>query len=47
MSSGRFDCTKPSLATSLQGKQGVQGVGVGLERFSPWWVPLACALAGN
>ena len=22
---GRFDCTEPSLATSLQGKQGVQG----------------------
>ena len=25
MSSGWFDCTEPSLATSLQGKQGVQG----------------------
>ena len=25
MSSGRFDCTKLSLSTSLQGKQGVQG----------------------
>ena len=24
-SSGWFDCTEPSLATSLQGKQGVQG----------------------
>ena len=25
MSSGWFDCTEPSLCTSLQGKQGVQG----------------------
>ena len=25
MSSGWFDCTEPSLSTSLQGKQGVQG----------------------
>ena len=25
MSSGWFDCTEPSLTTSLQGKQGVQG----------------------
>ena len=25
MSSGWFDCTKPSLTTSLEGKQGVQG----------------------
>ena len=25
MISGLFDCTKPSLSTSLQGKQGVQG----------------------
>ena len=25
MSSGWFDCTEPSLATLLQGKQGVQG----------------------
>ena len=25
MSSGRFDCTEPSLSTSLQGKQGVHG----------------------
>ena len=25
MSSGWFDCTEPSLATSLPGKQGVQG----------------------
>ena len=25
MSSGWFDCTEPSLATSLQGKQGVHG----------------------
>ena len=25
MSSGRFDCTEPSLTTALQGKQGVQG----------------------
>ena len=25
MSSGWFDCTKPSLPTSLQGKQGMQG----------------------
>ena len=25
MSSGWFACTEPSLATSLQGKQGVQG----------------------
>ena len=25
MSSGLFDCTEPSLTTSLQGKQGVQG----------------------
>ena len=24
-SSGWFDCTEPSLATALQGKQGVQG----------------------
>ena len=26
MSSGWFDCTEPSLSTSLQGKQGMQGV---------------------
>ena len=26
MSSGWFDCTEPSLSTSLQGQQGVQGV---------------------
>ena len=25
MISGWFDCTEPSLSTSLQGKQGVQG----------------------
>ena len=25
MNSGWFDCTKPSLSTSLQGKQGMQG----------------------
>ena len=25
MSSGWFDCTEPSLSTSLQGKQGEQG----------------------
>ena len=25
MSSGWFDCTEPSLATAVQGKQGVQG----------------------
>ena len=25
LSSGSFDCTEPSLSTSLQGKQGVQG----------------------
>ena len=25
LSSGWFDCTEPSLATALQGKQGVQG----------------------
>ena len=25
MSSGWFDCTEPSLTTSLQGNQGVQG----------------------
>ena len=25
MSSGWFNCTEPSLTTSLQGKQGVQG----------------------
>ena len=25
LSSGWFDCTEPSLSTSLQGKQGVQG----------------------
>ena len=25
MSSGWFDCIEPSLSTSLQGKQGVQG----------------------
>ena len=25
MSSGWFDCTEPSLTTSLQGKEGVQG----------------------
>ena len=25
MSSGWFDCTDPSLSTSLQGKQGMQG----------------------
>ena len=25
MRSGWFDCTEPSLSTSLQGKQGVQG----------------------
>ena len=25
MSLGWFDCTKPSLSTPLQGKQGVQG----------------------
>ena len=25
MSSGWFDCTEPTLSTSLQGKQGVQG----------------------
>ena len=25
MSSGWFDCTEPSLSTSFQGKQGVQG----------------------
>ena len=25
MSSGWFDCTEPSLSTSLQGKQGVHG----------------------
>ena len=25
MCSGRFDCTEPSLATSLQGKQGAHG----------------------
>ena len=25
MSSGWFDCTEPSLTSSLQGKQGVQG----------------------
>ena len=26
MNSGWFDCTEPSLSTSLQGKQGMQGV---------------------
>ena len=26
MSSGWFDCTEPSLSTSLQGQQGMQGV---------------------
>ena len=26
MSSGWFDCTEPSLSTSLKGKQGVHGV---------------------
>ena len=26
MSSGGFDCTEPSLSTSLQGQQGMQGV---------------------
>ena len=25
MSSGRFECTEPSLSTALQGKQGVPG----------------------
>ena len=29
MHSGWFDCTEPSLATAVQGKQGVQGAGEG------------------
>ena len=32
MSSGWFDCTEPSLSTSLQGKQGVQGAFLYLHR---------------
>ena len=36
MSSGCFDCTEPSVSTSLQGQQGMQGVGhlFGVHRIS-------------